>query len=75
MLMNVQLTMVDVITSATIQPGALSADVSLDTHWPQMVERAMVRKAPALSECSFLLTYTVAIIRIYNYNPRFIRFL
>ena len=57
MLMNVQLTMVDVITSATIQPGALSADVSLDTHWPQMVEHAMVRKAPALSECSFLLTY------------------
>jgi hypothetical protein len=41
MLMNVLLKMVDAIIHATTQLEALSADVTLDTHWPQMVEHAL----------------------------------
>ena len=43
--MNVLLKMVDAIIHATTQLEALSADVTLDTHWPQMVEHAMVSRS------------------------------
>jgi hypothetical protein len=44
--MNVLLTMVGVIIYATTQLVVLSADVTRDILWHQMVEHAMVRRSP-----------------------------
>ena len=52
--MNVLMEMVGVITYATIHLEALSADVTLDSLWPQMGKHAMVRATLTLLHVGYL---------------------